>query len=210
LSQFTLSLGVRLCLIMSTQVDSEQDKNVLLEEKLENISNELLICQSNLIILERKNTTLENKNKILNEVCNGYKDMMQSSQRNFSNFFEVFHSTVDMLKSTTESLVKTRKRLHSCSSENGFALLLKNNCVEAYPYYSIRCRNENMEPALKRFKSKYPDARMVFSSNCAPNGMNVYNMLKDIPNAKFRRNHYDVPCSEEEMCTMLNDMCYDN
>ena len=91
---------------MSTY-DSEQDKNVLLEEKLENASNQLLICQSNLIILERRNTTLENKNKMLNEVCNGYKDMVQSSQRNFENFFEVFHSTVDMLKSTTESLVKT-------------------------------------------------------------------------------------------------------
>jgi KilA-N domain/Protein of unknown function (DUF3627) len=181
--------------------------SIILEEKLQTVTKELMITLSNMMLLQRNNETLVREKKVLTTVYLGYKRMLEDSSKSFSNFFTVLNSTTDMLKSTSESLAKTRKRLHSSSEENGFALVLKNCCVEALPYYVIRCRNENMVPSLKRIQSKYPNSRVSFTTDYVLNGNNLFHKLKEIPNAKSHLNHYDPGCSEEEICGLLYRMC---
>ena len=187
--------------------DLEQKKNLNLEEKLESVTRELMISLSNFKILERTNIKLLNENETLTAILTGYKEMVGDSRHQLDNLLPSFHSTIDLLKSTTESLNKSRKRLHSSSSENGFALLLKNCCVEPLPYYIIKCRNERMEPTVKRLKRKYPNAQVVFSTDYVPSGTQFYRHMKELPGDKSHLNHYDPACSEQEICALLKDKC---
>ena len=160
------------------------------------------------MIANREIKKISHENKVLGEVCEGYKGMVQHSHNHIDILFGGWNMTTDLLKTTATSLVNSRKRLQEWSEQNGFAIMIKNCPVEQLPYYAIRCRNENMEPALKKFKSRYPDSREVFGTQLVPNGVNLFHKLKELPNAKFHQNHYNLPCSEGELREKLITMCY--
>jgi hypothetical protein len=181
----------------------------------ETVKKESAITQASLILSNKENTSLSNannsltrKNTTLTEACETYKGLVEDSNNRMNHLFSGWNMTTDLLKTTTTSLVNTRKRLGEWSKENGFAIMIKNCCVEPLPYYTIRCRNENMEPALKRFKSRYPEARGVFGTQCVPNGVNLFHQLKKLPGARYHQNHYAPECSEDELRAKLIDMCY--
>jgi hypothetical protein len=166
--------------------------------------------QSELKLLQASNeiTRLNHRNNLLTEASDCYKGMAHTEQERVKTMLGGWQATTDLLKTTATSLVKSRKRMHTWSEQNGFAIMIKNCCVEPLPYYTIRCRNENMEPAMKRFKSRYPNSRQVFATGYVPNGINLFHQLKQLPGAQHHLNHYDLPCSEEELRTILHDMCF--
>ena len=181
----------------------------------ETVKKESVITQASLILANKENTSLSNannsltrRNSTLSEFCEKYKGLVEDSNKRMNGLFDGWNMTTDLLKTTSTSLVNTRKRMAEWSKENGFAIMIKNCCVEPLPYYTIRCRNENMGPALKRFKSRYPTARGVFGTQCVPNGVNLFHQLKKLPGARYHRNHYDPECSEDELRAKLIDMCY--
>jgi hypothetical protein len=181
----------------------------------ETVKKESAITEASLILANKENTSLTNANNsltrtnsTLTDVCERYKGFVEDSTNRMKDLFGGWNMTTDLLETTTTSLVNTRKRMAEWSRENGFAIMIKNCCVEPLPYYAIRCRNENMEPALKRFKSRYPESRGVFGTQFVPNGINLFHQLKDLPDARYHQNHYDPQCSEDELRAKLIDMCY--
>ena len=106
-----------------------------------------------------------------------------------------------------ETLDEEKRRLRVWAKSHGFTMLHIGGASDEQPlYHVIRCKNEDMDKAIKKVKSAFPTATIFFQKHHVPNPINMYNRLKSSGIVKFKRNKCISRVSEAKLIQMLNQV----
>ena len=109
----------------------------------------------------------------------------------------------------TETLDEEKRRLRVWAKSHGFTMLhIKDptNDDKWTFYHVIRCKNKDMDTAIKKVKTEFPQAKTFFHIGCVPNPINMYNRLKRTGILKFKRNQCIRTVSEDKLIQTLNQV----
>lgn len=152
---------------------------------------------------------------LVNQQNRETQEQLQSALNAWDETTDQLRSTSTELCITSNAFITTAKRLSASrsqfnrwSKENGFAIVRLND-DQNYPYIAIRQQSKGMRSRINKLKQLYPMSEVLYKRDFIPNGINLFNRLKDKGvikrnNSKFVLNDN---FSETELITLLNTMC---
>ena len=121
----------------------------------------------------------------------------------------------DDLEKVEGDLLKKKMASDTWARYNDFAILKLDMAAAALgeepSYYAIRRQKKGFESALRKLKKRYPYSVMIYKKLNVPNGVNLFQRLKNckLIVTSYKLNKFKICVKEDELHFCLNKLCMD-
>ena len=159
------------------------------------------------LVLNQHAQMLEDQNMYLEAV----NDNLQLNIQQLENAVEVQNAVVEVKKEVVNKLDekvcdKVRER-QVWSSTHSFILLKLHSEKTEHGFYAIRCQGKRVGGAIKKLRTKFPSAEVIYQQRKVPNSVNLYTRIKEQKAVCHKHNYCTPTGTQQELVYLLNSLC---